>query len=167
MAEIIEKRAERFCNEYLKDFNVHGACKRAGYPKGSDRVLKRPDVVLRIRELSEIMCFKARVNATYVLRQACKIHERCMQEIEPVMVREGGRLVQKTDAAGRPIFKFDAAAAIKALEVIGKHIEIQAFSEKQVVEHTGTVVHDTTALNDEVLKAVFERKNIERRTQVH
>lgn len=54
-----------------------------------------------------------------------------MQEIEPVTDSRGK---QVHDEEGRPVFRFNANGAAKALELIGKHIDVQAFKDK--VEHS-------------------------------
>jgi len=77
---------------------------------------------------------RATIDAAYILTQAVKVHERCMQEIEPVLNKDGS---QQTDDEGRPLYVFNAKDALKALEILGKHKQIQAF--KETIEHTGTV----------------------------
>ena len=72
-----------------------------------------------------------KIDAEYVLRQSVKLHERCMSEISPVMVREGKDWVHDTDEDGNKLFKFDASGAAKGLELIGKHITVQSFNEKK------------------------------------
>ena len=65
-----------------------------------------------------------KINANYVLMQAVKLHERCMQEIEPVMERRDGEMVPTGE------YKFEHSGAAKALEIIGKHTAVQAFTTK-------------------------------------
>jgi len=62
---------------------------------------------------------KAAVDKAYVLNQAVKVHERCLQEV-PVLDHEG----QPTGE-----YKFEHAGANKALELIGKHVDVNAFKE--------------------------------------
>lgn len=66
---------------------------------------------------------KAEIDAAWVLRQAVKVYERCMQA-EPVMARGSGGKMIKTGE-----FKFDAAGANKALNNIGKHKAVSAWKE--------------------------------------
>ena len=91
-----------------------------------------PKVYQRIEELKAEVRVVAekefKIDAAWVLRQAVKVHDRCMQA-EPVMV------------GGEPTgdYKFEAAGANKALELIGKHIDVQAFSEKKEIEIGGLI----------------------------
>ena len=65
-----------------------------------------------------------------LLNQAVKVHNRCMQH-EEVTDREG---------ASTGEFKFEHSGANKALEIIGKHVDVQAFLERQAIE--ATVTHE-------------------------
>lgn len=137
-------KQERFCREYIVDLNATQAAKRAGYSsrrpsEQAYQLLQKTTVQARIAELQADALKVVGVNAEYVLRQAQKLHERCMQEISPVMVREGRETVPLIDDEGREVFQFNAAGAAKALEIIGKHIDVQAFSEKHEHKHTGTI----------------------------
>lgn len=137
-------KQERFCREYIVDLNATQAAKRAGYSsrrpsEQAYQLLQKTTVQARIAELQADALKVVGVNAEYVLRQAQKLHERCMQEISPVMVREGRETVPLIDDEGRQVFQFNAAGAAKALEIIGKHIDVQAFSEKHEHKHTGTI----------------------------
>ena len=78
-------------------------------------------------KVAEKVIEKAAIDKAWVLKQAAKVHERCMQE-EPVR-----------DAQGNPTgeYKFEHAGANKALEIIGKHVDVQAF--KETLDHTGKV----------------------------
>ena len=68
------------------------------------------------------------IDAEWVLRQAVELHRRCMQEIKPARNPKTGK--QICDDEGNALFTFNAAAANRALELIGKHIAIGAFKEK-------------------------------------
>jgi len=80
------------------------------------------EVQARIGELKEQVRLLAekdfKIDAAWVLRSAKRVYDRCMQD-EPVMVQ------------GEPSgeYKFEAAGANKALDTIGKHIDVQAFNE--------------------------------------
>jgi phage terminase small subunit len=47
------------------------------------------------------------------------------------------------DEAGNPLYEFNALGASKALELVGKHVSIQAFKDK--VEHSGTMAINVLA----------------------
>ncbi len=61
-----------------------------------------------------------------------EVYRRVVQEVRPALDRQGHQL---HDESGAPLFKFDAAAALRALELVGRHTEIGAFEEKITVKH--------------------------------
>ena len=90
-------------------------------------------VQLRISELKEQVRVLAekefQIDAAWVLKQAKKVHERCMQT-EAVTDRKGDPVFTKNaDGDVVPAYTFEAAGANKSLEIIGKHIDVQAFNE--------------------------------------
>lgn len=125
-------KQQSFVNEYLIDLNATQAAIRAGYSQKTagqigDKLLKNAEIE---RALSDAMAKReerTQIDADYVLTQAVKLHERCMQEIEPMTDRRGEQVV---DGHGRPVYVFNAAGAAKALELVGKHVRIKAFSDK-------------------------------------
>ena len=131
MSKLTDKQ-EMFCKEYIIDLNATQAAIRAGYSEktaqrmGSEN-LSKPLIQERIAELMKERTERVQIDADWVLRQAVKVHERCMQQ-EPVIVN------------GEPTgdFKFEPAGANKALELVGKHINVQAFLDKSKVEHALT-----------------------------
>jgi len=80
------------------------------------------EVQSRIGELKEQVRLIAEkdfsIDAAWVLKSAKRVFDRCMQD-EPVM------------SQGEPTgeYKFAESGANKALEIIGKHIDVQAFNE--------------------------------------
>ena len=89
-------------------------------------------VQVRIKELSAqvkaIAEEEFKIDAAWVLKQAQKVYLRCMQE-EEITIK--GR--------GTGEFKFEAAGANKSLEIIGKHIDVQAFNENLSIKTGGEV----------------------------
>jgi phage terminase small subunit len=130
-------KQQRFVEEYLIDLNATQAAIRAGYSADTARSigsenLTKPDIQDAIAEGAAKRSEQTAIDAAYVLRQAVKLHERCMQEISPIVDRKG---MQVTDEAGNPLYEFNAMGASKALELVGKHVSIQAFKDK--IEHSG------------------------------
>ncbi len=119
----------RFCEEYLIDLNATQAAVRAGYSEktskqiGSEN-LSKPDIAEYIAELKQDRSKKTEIDAAWVLAAAKKVHDRCMQE-EAVVDRDGAPTGE---------YKFEHSGANKALEIIGKHIDVQAFLDKKEVE---------------------------------
>lgn len=139
-------KQEAFCLEYLKDLNATQAAIRAGYTENSARVtackmLTNANIESRIAELMEERVNKTKIDAAWVLQSAKEVFDRCMQH-EPVIVN------------GEPTgqYKFEHSGANKSLEIIGKHIDVQAFLEKSKVEHSLTDDFDSLmgdAVSDE------------------
>lgn len=131
---------DAFCREYIIDLNGAKAAERAGYSIKTARqkaceLLSNPDIQQRVSELKQERNERNQIDADYVLRQAVKLHERCMQEVSVkkgeagIGMDEGGNIVG--------IFEFNASGAAKALELIGKHVSVQAF--KDSVNHSGDI----------------------------
>jgi phage terminase small subunit len=124
MSKLTPKQ-EMFCKEYLINFNATQAAVKAGYSKktaqtiGAENLTKpiiRDYLQKAINERTE----KLGIDADWVLAQAVLIQQRCMQ-VEPVMEVVDGQKVKSGE------FKFDATNAIKALDTVGKHVNIKAF----------------------------------------
>lgn len=138
MAKLTDKQ-ELFAREYLKDLNATQAAIRAGYSENSAAVqgfenLRKPNIQQRIDELNSERLERVQIDADYVLRQAVKLHERCMQEVEPLTDRRGEEV---KDDQGRTIYGFDAKGAVASLKLIGDHITVQAFKQQTSTEITG------------------------------
>ncbi|CQJ65569.1 terminase small subunit [Yersinia enterocolitica] len=134
-------KQELFCREYLKDLNATQAAIRAGYSEKtaqvqSSRLLSNVMVQQRVGELAAERNIRVGIDADYVLRQAVKLHERCMQEVEPITDRRGEEI---TDEDGKTIFGFDAKGAAAALKLVGEHISVQAFKVNVKTEHAGMI----------------------------
>lgn len=124
-------KQQRFVEEYLIDLNGKQAAIRAGYSAKTaemqaSRLLSYAKVSQAVSEAKMARSEETGIDQAYVLRQAVKLHERCMQEVSPIIDRKGQ---QVTDGAGNPLFEFNAAGAAKALELVGKHVTIGAFKE--------------------------------------
>ncbi|EKN6369225.1 terminase small subunit [Yersinia enterocolitica] len=140
MAKLTDKQ-ELFAREYLKDLNATQAAIRAGYSEKtaqvqSSRLLSNVMVQQRVGELAAERNIRVGIDADYVLRQAVKLHERCMQEVEPITDRRGEEI---TDEDGKTIFGFDAKGAAAALKLVGEHISVQAFKVNVKTEHAGMI----------------------------
>ena len=114
-------KQQHFVAEYLIDLNATQAARRAGYSPNSikqtaSRVLQKPAVKEAIKQAMAERSERLKIDADCVLRGAVELFERCMQR-SPV-----------ADAEGE--YKFQHSGAGKALELIGKHVSVQAFKEK-------------------------------------
>ncbi|WP_171882413.1 terminase small subunit [Klebsiella quasipneumoniae] len=140
MAKLTDKQ-ELFAREYLKDLNATQAAIRAGYSEKTAKEtgyenLTKPHIQELIAELNKERMDRVQIDADYVLRQAVKLHERCMQEVEPITDRRGEEI---TDEQGRTIYGFDAKGATAALKLVGDHITVQAFKTNIKSEHAGSI----------------------------
>lgn len=141
-------KQDAFCREYLVDLNATQAAIRAGYSEKTaaeqaSRLLTNVKISERVKELSDSRRERVQIDADYVLKQAIKIHERCMQEVKPVVTRGGE---QVTDDDGNPVYGFDAKGAVASLKLVGDHINVQAF--KQQTELSGGISIEPKGLDD-------------------
>ncbi|MGI1245164.1 terminase small subunit [Raoultella ornithinolytica] len=140
MAKLTDKQ-ELFAREYLKDLNATQAAIRAGYSEKTAKEtgyenLTKPHIQALIVELNKDRMERVQIDADYVLRQAVKLHERCMQEVEPITDRRGEEI---TDDQGRTIYGFDSKGAAAALKLVGEHITVQAFKKQIGNELKGSI----------------------------
>lgn len=146
-----EKRA-RFCEEYLVDLNATQAAIRAGYSKKSaysqgHELLKNPEVQERVAELKAARAERVQVDADWVLERLVEIFgvrigdlydERgnlkpvsewpesahlAVTGIDTLEEREQGVLVGHTR-------KMRMESKLRALEMIGKHVNVQAWRDR-------------------------------------
>lgn len=104
----------------------------------ADKKYNHPKINLRIAELQEIKAKVAKdqfkIDAAWVLKASVDLYNKCM-EAEPLKDSDG----QETGYA-----KFQPAGAGKALELIGKHVDVQAYKEKSELEIKGSLKVSTT-----------------------
>jgi len=155
----LSPKQERFCQEYLLDLNATQAGIRAGYsPKtaGSQAhdLLKKPEIEARIEELKAERSKRTQIDADWLLRRLAAEAEADVAELYdehgnllpvkewPEIWRKG--LVQSIDIealsndegeGGVVVKKIRVSDRIRRLELIGKHVAVQAFQEN--VNHTG------------------------------
>ncbi|WP_034946122.1 terminase small subunit [Erwinia oleae] len=162
MAKLTDKQ-ELFAREFIKDLNATQAAIRAGYSEKSSRnqgarMMANDDILKRIAELNQERLERVRVDADYVLRQAVKLHERCMQEVEPITDRRGEEI---TDEQGRTVYGFNAKGAVAALKLIGEHVTVQAFKQQTSTEITGAdgapVRIDVTSMTAQEAESVYKK----------
>jgi phage terminase small subunit len=107
----LTSKQRQFVREYLIDRNATQAAIRVGYrAQNADvtgpRLLKVPAVAQEIETQSQFVQERASVTAEYVLRNLKEIVERCMQRVP----------------AEEENWSFNAAGALRALELLGKHL---------------------------------------------
>ncbi|KGB01279.1 terminase small subunit [Enterobacteriaceae bacterium ATCC 29904] len=148
-------KQDMFCREYLIDLNATQAAIRAGYSaKTANRTasenLSKPDIQSRIAELKAQRNDLVGINATYVLNRLVEIDQMDVLDIlnstgELKPVAEWPKVWRTTlsgldvmtvagdgDTAGL-LKKIKWPDKVKNLELLGKHIDVNAF--KETVDH--------------------------------
>jgi phage terminase small subunit len=131
-------KQQRFVEEYLVDLNATQAAIRAGYSKKTARAigaenLTKPDIAAAVAAGRAKASEKAELSVGWVLDRLRTVAERCMQS-EPVVDKRGEAVLVETPTGDlAPAYTFQAPAANRSLELLGKHLGM--FPDK--VEHTG------------------------------
>ena len=146
----LNAKQEMFCREYLIDLNATQAAIRAGYSVKTAKDmgcqnLAKPNIADFIASLKAERAESIKIDAAWVLSQAVKLHNRCMQA-EKVTMSNGEPML---DEDGCPVYKFEHAGASRSLEIIGKHVDVRAFANETSAE-TGTDVGITFTVNEAV-----------------
>lgn len=169
MAKLTDKQ-ELFAREFIKDLNASQAAIRAGYSEKSSRnqaarMMANDDILNRIAELKASRNEEVGVDAAYVLRRLVEIDEMDVLDI----LLANGELkpiaqwpkVWRTSLSGIDVSEIAGDAAgllkkikwpdkVKNLELLGKHVTVQAFREQVKTEHD--VVGTLSDLMDELGK---------------
>lgn len=164
MAKLTDKQ-EQFCREYLIDLNATKAAIRAGYSEKtaqaqSSRLLLNVMVQNRIAELKCERNEQVNVDAAYVLQ---RLHEIDQMDVLDIL-EDDGRLkpirqwpkVWRTTLHGLDIStiitnyddvnqetilkKIKWPDKVRNLELLGKHVDVQAFKER--IEQQTTLTHN-------------------------
>lgn len=155
-------KRQRFVAEYLadKDLNQTQAAIRAGYAvKGAKdqayNLMQSPEVAAAIRVGMESRSKRLQIDADYVLTRLTAIDQMDLAEIHgdddkllpirqwPLIWRQ---MVKEVDMKTGKVKFHDK---LKALELIGKHVDVNAF--RDLVQHSGNINH--TLLTDDELDA--------------
>lgn len=159
MAKLTDKQ-ELFAREYLKDLNATQAAIRAGYSEKSSRnqgarMMANDDILDRIAELKAERNEQVGVDAAYVLRRLTEIDQMDVLdillangELKPIKdwpkvwrtTLSGMDVVEMTSADSAALLKkIKWPDKVKNLELLGKHVDVQAFKESIKTEQTGTM----------------------------
>ncbi|WP_151824166.1 terminase small subunit [Acinetobacter bereziniae] len=134
------KQHEFFCHEYLIDLNITKAAIRAKFSEKSARqhgwvVFSRPEVQERIDFLKSQHIKELGIDAFYILKNLKSIAERCMQT-EQILDKDGMPVfIRGGDDEYAAAYKFEHTGALKANELMMKHLGM--LSDKVKHEHTG------------------------------
>ena len=122
MAALKNKRHERFCQEYIVDYNGAQAAIRAGYSdkcakQTAARMLTNGDLLSRVRELQTEQVARLAVTQDYVVLQLLDTYAKCCKPV-PVMQFVNGEKEETGE------YLFDSRGALRALELLGKHLGV-------------------------------------------
>jgi phage terminase small subunit len=152
-------KQQRFVEEYLIDLNATQAAIRAGYSKKTadqqaSRLLTNVKVKAAIETAMEARSKRTEFDADWVLK---RLGAEAMADVAdlyeedgrikpihewPLIFRQGlvaGFDIDEHlvgDAKVGQTTKIKLSDRIKRIELIGKHVDVQAFSEKQQIDHT-------------------------------
>lgn len=138
MAETaLTDKKERFCREYVIDYNQTKAAIRAGYAEKSAAkkgcsLMKEPEVVAYIRQLQKEQAERLMLTSDRVLIELMDVYQKCMQAVP---VEEWDYDLHTMRETGE--YQFDSKGATKALEMIGKHLGM--FDRKEQAPTEGPV----------------------------
>ena len=159
-------KQEMFCREYLIDLNATQAAIRAGYSEKTARALgsenlTKPDIQNRIAELKAVRNEEVSINAAYVLRRLVEIDQMDVLDIllangELKPIKDWPKTWRTTltgmdvtemagDAAGL-LKKIKWPDKVKNLELLGKHVDVQAFKDK--TEISGAIAVEQSSIKD-------------------
>ena len=152
---ILNAKQEAFCREYIIDLNATQAAIRAVYSERtaqeqSSRLLSNVIVSDRVAELMRDRSSRVRIDADYVLNRLAEIDQMDVADI----LTEDGSLkpikdwpkVWRTTLSGLDVMRvFNSEEAttesvlkkikwpdkVKNLELLGKHVNVNAFAEKK------------------------------------
>lgn len=162
MAKLTDKQ-ELFAREFIKDLNATQAAIRAGYSEKTARAigsqnLTKLDIADRIAELKADRNEEIGVDAAYVLKRLVEIDQMDVLDImtddmsiKPVSewplswrrYLSGFDLADMFEGRGEDremvgiLKKIKWPDKVKNLELLGKHISVQAFKDNLKAEHVG------------------------------
>lgn len=155
-------KQRRFAQEYLIDLNATQAAIRAGYSAKTassqgERLLRNVEVQRAVTEAKAARSEETGINAAWVLKRLADESFADLADLYdelgrvkpvkdwPLVWRQGlvaGIEVETIGEGAGHVTKVKISERIKRVELIGKHVDVQAFKEK--IEHSGamTVVVD-------------------------
>lgn len=120
--EKLSHKEERFCLEYLIDYNQTKAAIRAGYAeknaaKQGCLLMKKPAVLARIRQLQKEQAERLMLSSDLVVIKLLELVDICMAAV-PVMKwdYDAHEMVETGE------YQIDSKGATKALELLGRHL---------------------------------------------
>lgn len=100
-------------------------------------MMKEPAVRTAIQEAMKERNERLGLDADYVLAHLHDLFQRVTQEVKPALNSKTGKPLTDPDT-GAALYTFNAPAALKALELMGKHVGVSAFKDVSEVRVTAT-----------------------------
>lgn len=150
MPELKNLSRERFAREYVRNgHNATKAAKAAGYSEKSaysqgSRLLKKDEVLARVREIEENALAEAGVTRYGVIERLVELISKCMDE-ESYIATDS--LTGEKSTVRR---RLDASGANKALELLGKQLGM--FADKLGADVTGRMNEGDRRIMEKVAK---------------
>ncbi|WP_289365928.1 terminase small subunit [Pantoea stewartii] len=165
MAKLTDKQ-ELFAREYLKDLNATQAAIRAGYSEKTaneqaSRLLANVNVQNFVASLKAERVEQTGIDAAYVLRRLVEIDQMDVLDIllpngELKPIKDWPK-TWRTTLSGMDVTEMSGddpgflkkikwPDKVKNLELLGKHVDVQAFKEK--TEISGGVTVETRSIKD-------------------
>ena len=141
----LSEKQKRFCLEYVKDLNATQAAIRSGYSERTaksqgQRLLTHVDVQALITKLKQEVAESIKIDAAWMLKASVDLYSKCME----------GEELKDAQGNNTGFSKFHPAGAGKALELIGKHVDVRAFDQVKGEDETGQKVDVSFTVNSPV-----------------
>jgi len=174
----LNAQMERFCQEYIKaPENQTAAAKAAEYKNpavSASRLMKDPDIQARIAELMKHRNKRTKIGADYVLKRLVEIDQMDVLDIlsddgglKPISewpkvwrislsamdinrIRMAGK--EGDDSIESTLQKVKWPDKVKNLELIGKHVDVQAFKDRVELNVNVTLADRMAAARKRVVK---------------
>lgn len=124
----LTNKRQAFAEQYVIDRDATKAALRAGYKPSNayatgSFLLQQPEVSEYIALLDKEIQERNKITKDTIIKDICEIRDRCMQRV-PVMVfnYQTKEFEQKTDENGEGVWQFDANNALKACDMLAKHV---------------------------------------------
>lgn len=158
--ERLTPKQSRFVEEYLVDGNATQAAVRAGYSQKTAREigcenLTKPHIHGALRDARRVVSEKTRLTVEWVETRLMLVAERCLQH-EPVVDRNGNPTGE---------YRFDAAGANRALELLGKRLKMFDESEPKPEPFNQFFANVPPQLLLELARKIREKERDEGRRQ--
>lgn len=179
MSKLTDKQ-EMFCREYLIDLNATQAAIRAGYSEKTAKEtayenLTKPHIANRIAELKSERVKETKVDANYVLNRLVEIDQMDVLDIladdgsiKPVSewpkvwrtYMSGIDIAELWEGRGEDreqiglLKKIKWPDKVKNLELIGKHVDVQAFKDRKEISGINGGPIETLTLSKDEYKQV-------------